>query len=550
MADPVPGKLYAANYPDFFPCATWAFAEDITEFARRTPYDSGWTRQRKQYPEAGQIIDLSFVMPTTTFDNWMRWVEANGHEFFTMHLDQYGADPLLAEVRFITDVSWSYTSYDRIEATVRADHGGYPGVGAGLIQPPSELACVPVSITFQPQNVTVDELGDPAYFSVGVSPDSTLPTTYQWYYDGAPIDGATGYSIVGISSAENIEHPYHVVVTNPCGEVVSAIAKIYYATDYVECVPYDCSAFVTTANALGAKVTSFQDWMYGNLPAVIPDTDLTVAGDYVNEVGNAMPAGPFQSYWNIAASDIDQCPGVTQGLFLNEAGFPNGFDQLSFTSPSNSLIMAHKGPLIAGWDTLDMVINRIEKYEVYVYGAAQGYYANAGNGIEWSPTSPDSTYVNRFVETDSYSGIPITPIITWDSGMNLTVATATAGALYTEDVKFYPDDSYPGQWRKWYSDDTLAVTVNDSSWAITVKREVYSVVIQNGAGGWEGAGLNTTLVGTGDDSSQVLKKAGAYLFALGTSDVMSPEQLEDLYIGLQRNYADYVPPAWCPGPKP
>jgi len=79
----------------------------------------------------------------------------------------------------------------------------------------------PPSITQQPAQDTVT-VGNSAAFSVSAA--GTLPLSYQWYVDGAPLagqtNGALGLANVGLTNAGN----YTVVVSNLYGSVTSSVA--------------------------------------------------------------------------------------------------------------------------------------------------------------------------------------------------------------------------------------------------------------------------------------------------------------------------------------
>jgi hypothetical protein len=87
---------------------------------------------------------------------------------------------------------------------------------------PGAAAAAP-TVSSQPANLSVNE-GAAAVFTVGVS--GTAPFTYQWYYDGVAILGATGgsYSIPDAQTYE--DGTYSVTVTNAEGSVSSTTATL------------------------------------------------------------------------------------------------------------------------------------------------------------------------------------------------------------------------------------------------------------------------------------------------------------------------------------
>jgi hypothetical protein len=103
------------NYPDTFPCPTWAYGTDTSTYPLRTQFDNGWTRQRRAFQETGMTANLSFVMTTNMFEKWSTWVEANGWNWFVIGLDE-GEGTVDNYVRLLTSPNWGYDAYDNIVA--------------------------------------------------------------------------------------------------------------------------------------------------------------------------------------------------------------------------------------------------------------------------------------------------------------------------------------------------------------------------------------------------------------------------------------------------
>ncbi len=97
-----------------------------------------------------------------------------------------------------------------------------PGVSSGWYVDDIQLLAsgYPPTITAQPTNQAA-VLGSPISFAVSVSPLSTVPLSYQWRFDGTPIDDATNaaYSITGVQLTN--AGSYDVVITNVYGAVTS-----------------------------------------------------------------------------------------------------------------------------------------------------------------------------------------------------------------------------------------------------------------------------------------------------------------------------------------
>jgi hypothetical protein len=110
------------NYPDAFPCPTWAYGTDSSAYPLRTQFDNGWTRSRRAFPQTGMSANLSFVMTTNMFDRWQRFIEANGWDWFRIGLDKgEGTQP--EAVRLITPPTWGYDAYNNIVAQISVEVG-------------------------------------------------------------------------------------------------------------------------------------------------------------------------------------------------------------------------------------------------------------------------------------------------------------------------------------------------------------------------------------------------------------------------------------------
>ncbi len=86
-------------------------------------------------------------------------------------------------------------------------------------------AAQPKIIT-QPRNASVS-LGQDAQF--GLSASSTLDLTFQWWFAGRPLEGATNSSVTVTNAALSSLGRYEVVVTDSAGQVASAPAWLLLA---------------------------------------------------------------------------------------------------------------------------------------------------------------------------------------------------------------------------------------------------------------------------------------------------------------------------------
>jgi hypothetical protein len=110
------------NYPDTFPCPTWAYGTDSSAYPLRTQFDNGWTRSRRAFPQTGMSANLSFVMGTDMFQRWSTFMDANGWGFFSIGLDN-GDGTIDQAVRLITPPTWGYDAYDNIAAQISVEVG-------------------------------------------------------------------------------------------------------------------------------------------------------------------------------------------------------------------------------------------------------------------------------------------------------------------------------------------------------------------------------------------------------------------------------------------
>lgn len=127
-----------------------------------------------------------------------------------------------------------------INSTVLDDRGTYDVIvsnsvssqtSQGAVLQVTATPVVPVSITSNPQGVTVDE-GEQAVFSVIAEGDG--PLSYQWRKDGVNISGATASSLTINAAALSDRGAYDVVVTNSAGSETSLSALLQVTEVQVE----------------------------------------------------------------------------------------------------------------------------------------------------------------------------------------------------------------------------------------------------------------------------------------------------------------------------
>lgn len=346
-----PGSLYRAAYPDFFPCPNWSYNQGITNHLRRTPFESGWTRQRKHFFEANTSVQMQFSMATGMFDNWSRWMAANGHDWFTLYMDRYNGERALYEVRLTGDIEWQYVAFNRVVASVTGElgsgSGDAPDYGPEVppeVPPPTD-ACVPVYFTHSMAGNIAGPGQVVTFTAPAVNGDATAPLAYRWLKDGVVLTGEVGPTLDVAVVEGSVNAKYMVEVNNPCGFDQSNAADLTIAEGY------SCSAFVDylTSQFPGAKgIWDFSEsrrykevgssWYFTNLA--------NVGGN--DDVGTGFGTSKYFETGVV----YDACEKV---LAINEANNPDGI-KLWFntegnprTSPANTLVYAHKIGRSGSW---------------------------------------------------------------------------------------------------------------------------------------------------------------------------------------------------------
>jgi hypothetical protein len=139
----------------------------------------------------------------------------------------------------------------------------------------SELG-IPPSIAKGPATQTVG-VGNTATFSVEA--DGSMPLTYQWYFNGGPINGATGATLAVSNALADAVGAYQVAVTNSVGSAMSTAAnlwldelKMYAGVGVYGPAGSNCVIqYTTDLSATPIQWTSITNIVVQNTPEVIID---------------------------------------------------------------------------------------------------------------------------------------------------------------------------------------------------------------------------------------------------------------------------------------
>jgi PKD repeat protein len=150
---------------------------------------------------------------------------------------------------------------------------------------------VPPLITSSPASVTIAE-GTEAIFLVSAT--GSPPPTYQWWFAGAPIAGATDTAFTRTNALCADAGPYEVVLTNTAGAVTSSVAVLtVIAPPGIAAEPTNQTVIqgseaiftVTATNACGGSL-SYQWQLDGTNVAGATDPGFVVTNSQLTDAGN------------------------------------------------------------------------------------------------------------------------------------------------------------------------------------------------------------------------------------------------------------------------
>ena len=265
-------------------------------------------------------------------------------------------------------------------------------------------AAAPI-ITGQPNSKQVVAPGGSVGFSVNMA--SVLPVTYQWYFNGTAISGATGDSYFLTNFATAMEGNYTVTVTNSSGSVTSAVA-----TPYIDAngngLPdsWEMAYFGNLNQAAGGDydgdgITNIQEFFDGTNPTVRqPYTWIAPSGNF-----------------NTAANwDRNLVPGVgdtaviSSGTFTLPTNVTNTTGNVTVNVPFTSAAGANYTLNIAGNWTFNGSVTLTSGYQFGVIGGGTASVA----GIT------DVDGVNFVADGGSTLSFPNVTTATVPAGMSVT----------------------------------------------------------------------------------------------------------------------------------
>jgi autotransporter-associated beta strand protein len=152
------------------------------------------------------------------------------------------------------------------------------------------------NITAQPQDQLMDP-GNSANFTVTAT--GAQPLSYQWYYNGGPIPGATDSSYTQSNIQPTNIGTFYVTVTNSLGSVTSSNAQLYVSGSPVIVISpqsqtNSVGSTVTFTVSSSGSPTLFYQWYYNDTIPIGPNSNTltltniqnTNAGKYSVDVAN------------------------------------------------------------------------------------------------------------------------------------------------------------------------------------------------------------------------------------------------------------------------
>jgi gliding motility-associated-like protein len=180
-----------------------------------------------------------------------------------------------------------------------------------------------ISISQQPQNISVCEGTDPVQFNVQIDEGTSLTTIfYQWYFNGLAISGGTLDTLTLTGGVTAVDSGYYYCkVYNACDTLNSDSALLSVNLNpniVIQPSLYDTicegDSLTFSFQASGSPVLQYQ-WYFNGVPGISTDTFLTInpatfanTGDYYCEVIN----GCGTQNTDTLSLEVDTIPVITQ----------------------------------------------------------------------------------------------------------------------------------------------------------------------------------------------------------------------------------------------
>lgn len=156
-----------------------------------------------------------------------------------------GKDHSLALTEDYRVIGWGYDGNG--QCTPPADLSAVSAIAAAANYSMAIVEVLPPVITGQPQSRLANTGDTVTFVAAG---NGTPPLTWQWYFNGEPIPGATGPSLTITNLTLSNCGAYHVVLSNPYGQAISAVATLAIRALNLQMV-----AGLTVENPPGTPIT-------------------------------------------------------------------------------------------------------------------------------------------------------------------------------------------------------------------------------------------------------------------------------------------------------
>ncbi len=147
----------------------------------------------------------------------------------TLSVTATGTDPLTYQwIKNGEKITGATSASHTVSSVATSDTGGYQvlvsnSAGDQISQTATLRVAQPVIVVTQPVSTQIRQ-GQP--YELGILASGTGPIAYQWYKDGAAVDGATATTLQIVDAGVSDAGSYSVVVGNEVGDVTSLPATV------------------------------------------------------------------------------------------------------------------------------------------------------------------------------------------------------------------------------------------------------------------------------------------------------------------------------------